>query len=192
MSSSYKKALQHFKDACSDDVFRPQSSAEWPGPFELPLEILDYYQSLGPVDVTIKGHGNPYFLPSLASLWGYQGGYRYDVKTGDSFLEWNPDWLVVADEGGDAFIFSQSSKQILFAYHGEGAWNPTPIFENLGEMAFCLSVLGRIASLNRSHLTDDDSLIKSQHIDSARSLIAAEIGSPMKTEYILNSLGWSR
>lgn len=192
MSVSYLKTLHHLRAACPEDVFRPQSFEEWTGPFELPQEILVYYQSLGPVDVTIEGYGNPYFLPSLARLWMFQGGYRYEVSSGESFPEWNPDWLVVADEGGDAFIFSLSSKHILFACHGEGTWSPHPLFDNLAEMVFCLSVLGSIATQNRAQLTDADSLIHPQHIDNARSQIASEVGSVEKADSILNSMGWSR
>ena len=191
MSTSYQKARQHIQEAYPDAIFRSQAPAEWTGSFELPAEILDYYQTLGPVDVSIEGYGNPYFLPSLANLWSYQAGYRYDLQSGKTFPDWNADWLVVADEGGDAYIFSLSSKNILHAYHGEGAWNPAPIFDCLGDMIFCFAILGQIVATNRDQLTDDDEMILPHHIESARNSMASEFGSTVKADLILNSMAWT-
>ncbi|WP_395749956.1 hypothetical protein [Prosthecobacter sp.] len=192
MSTSYPNARQHIQEAYPEALFKSQTAAEWTGPFELPVEILDYYQTFGPVDVNIAGYGNPYFLPSLARLWSFQAGYRYHPQSGETFPDWNADWLVVADEGGDPFIFSLSAKTILHAYHGEGSWNPEPIFNRLGDMVFCFATLGHIVARNPDQLTDEDDMIQPQHIESARNRMVSELGSTEKAEFILASMAWTR
>src|SRR5437867_3587372 len=81
---------------------RSQPASDWRGPFPLPPDLAMYYDVVGPVDVTIEGYGNPYFLPSLVKLWDFQAGYRWNGLTGEPIPDWNDDWLVVGDEAGDA------------------------------------------------------------------------------------------
>jgi hypothetical protein len=191
MTTAYQNARLLIQQVNADSVFRQQSSKEWQGPFDLPSEILDYYQQMGPVDVLIESYGNPYFLPSLAELWAFQAGYRYLTPSGEAIREWDDDWIVIADEGGDPFIFSQSSKSILFAHHGEGSWDPEIIFDCLGHMAECFAILGEIVTTNREQLTDEDSMIIPEYAESARNRVAASFGSVAKADHALMFLGWS-
>src|SRR5688500_13721760 len=103
---------------------RPQSATDWRGTFPLPPDVAEYYKLIGPVDITIEGNGNPYFLPSLAKLWDFQAGYLWNSLSGESIDDWDDDWLVVGDEDGDPFIFDRGSSKVLFAHHGEGVWEP--------------------------------------------------------------------
>jgi hypothetical protein len=123
-----------------------QKAGDWTGPFSLPHQLEDFFETVGPVDIGIEGYGNPYFLPRLAGLWEYQAGYRYDPDTGAALEGWDDDWLVVADEGADPFIFSRSKGSILFAHHGEGEWDPAELFPDLNTMAACLATLGLVVS----------------------------------------------
>jgi hypothetical protein len=50
---------------------------------------------VGPLDITIKSYGNPFFLPRLAALWEFQAGYRWHGFTGERIEDWDSDWLVV-------------------------------------------------------------------------------------------------
>ena len=93
-------------------IFRPQLAVDWQGQFPLPDAVAEYFTQLGPVDVWIRAYANPYFLPSLAHLWGHQTGYSTDGITHERIAVWDDDWLVIADEGGDPFIFSRASGEI--------------------------------------------------------------------------------
>ena len=105
-----------------------QNALDWAGSFALPPEINAFYREVGPLDLDVPRYGNNYFMPRLADLWQYQVGYRFDGRNGDRLQDWNDDWLVVADCGADPFISSRSSGAISLAKHGEGAWQPRPIF----------------------------------------------------------------
>ncbi len=98
-------------------VLRPQNAGDWKGEYPLPAAVATYYAELGPDDVSIRGYGNGYFLPSLARLWAYQTGYRTHGHTGERLSDWEEDWLVVSDEGGDPFIFSRERGVVLRTYH---------------------------------------------------------------------------
>ena len=74
--------------AFPNEVFRPQPSGDWQGEFPLSDPVAEYFAELGPVDAWIPGYGNPYFLPSLAGLWGFQAGYRYHPDTHRPFSDW--------------------------------------------------------------------------------------------------------
>ena len=52
-------------------VIQPQPPDDWRGMFPLP-HSLDFFQEVGPADITIEGDGNPYFLPRLAALWEFK------------------------------------------------------------------------------------------------------------------------
>ena len=102
-------------------ALRPQEASGWTGDYPLPAAVATYYAELGPDDLSIAGYGNGYFLPSLANLWAHQAGHRTHGHTGARLVEWDDDWLVVGDEGGDPFIFSRERGVVLRARHGGGA-----------------------------------------------------------------------
>ena len=103
----YDTAKEIFRRAFPSEVLRLQPPSDWLGEFPLPVLVAEYFAELGPVDVWIRGYGNPYFLPSLSGLWHYQAGYRRHPDTRECFPDWDDDWLVIADQGADPFIFSQ-------------------------------------------------------------------------------------
>jgi hypothetical protein len=115
----YGKAKAILQRTNSAAVFRSQAVVDWQGEFPLPAAVSEYFSGFGPVDIQINAYGNRYFLPSLAHLWSYQIGYRIHGVTGKRIEDWNDDWVVIADEGGDPFIFSRSKGVVLHAFHGE-------------------------------------------------------------------------
>ncbi|MGA2499438.1 MAG: hypothetical protein ABSH20_16985 [Tepidisphaeraceae bacterium] len=167
---------------------RPQPSHDWTGPFPIPLAVECYYREIGPADVYIRYYGNPYFLPCLSKLWEFQAGYRWDGLSGEPITNWPDDWLVVADEGGDPFIFSRSSGVILHAYHGEGVWDAGEIFPDLNTMAACLAGLGAIALEAGKELTDDDCNIRPMYRKRALVRLRALLGSTLRAERVLRVL----
>jgi hypothetical protein len=99
---------------------RPQPPSDWTGAFPIPPAVERFYREVGPANITIRAHGNPYFLPCLADLWQFQAGYRWNGLSSEPIEDWDDDWLVVADEAGDPFIITRPSGAVLHAYHGEG------------------------------------------------------------------------
>ena len=140
---------------------RPQMPNEWTGEFELPNQLLEFYQLVGPDNATIEAAlGEPIFLPSLRRLDSHQTGYRSHPETGERFNDWPNEWIVVADANIDPFIYCRG--EILFAEHGTGGWSPYPIFANIYEMAYALgnNWIGRSERrLRATRLFDDESNI---------------------------------
>ena len=187
----YDMAREIFTRALPSEVFRPQPRSDWQGEFPLPHPVAEYFAELGPVDVWIRGYGNPYFLPSLSGLWSFQAGYRYHPDTHARFSDWDDDWLVVADEGGDPFIFSRASHAVLHAYHGAGVWEPIVLFGDLAEMVTTFAVIGDIVVSAGRLFTDDASVILPHHHDDARKRVAARLHSIERADAVLQRLGWT-
>ncbi|MEJ1960344.1 MAG: hypothetical protein WDO56_01820 [Gammaproteobacteria bacterium] len=82
---------------------------------------------------------------------------------------WDEDWLAVADQQGDPFLFSRRTGRISFARPERGAWQPHEIFADLHEMACCLSLLGSLAAELSDEPPSDDEPI-SPHYRRAASL----------------------
>jgi hypothetical protein len=169
---------------------RAQDISDWKGTVALPPLLARFYQEIGPVNITIKSYGNPFFLPSLASLWEFQAGYRWNGNTGEPIPAWDDDWLVVADAGGDPFILSRGSGAVLFAQHGVGQWDAGTLFEDVIAMAACLGALGGVVLDAGSGFTDEDSNIRPEHCAAADHLLIAILGSRDRADAVLTSLGW--
>jgi hypothetical protein len=126
----------------------------------------------------------------LATLWKFQGGYRWNGLSGQTIDNWEDDWLVVADQGGDPFILSRSSGTVLHAEHGVGAWLPGEIFPNLNTMAACLGQLGSVIVSAGEAFTDEDARIRPEHRKQALVGLRQLVGSTSEAESILVTLGW--
>ena len=63
--ASYDTAKEILRRAYPDERLREQARTDWDGEFPLPDAVAEYFSEFGPVDVTIDGYGNSYFLPSL-------------------------------------------------------------------------------------------------------------------------------
>ena len=163
----------------------------WRGPYSLPEPVLEFYRSIGPVSINIEGYGNPYYLPSLAELSDFQVGYRVDGNTGERLGDWLDSWTVVADEAGDPFIFDASSGKVLLAVHGQGSWDPYPLFPDLRTMAGSLAAIGRVVVDAGADLCDDDCFIQEQHLEAALKHVQSFLGSETKALEVLSILGWS-
>jgi hypothetical protein len=186
----YDTAKEIFSRTFPSELFRLQPPSDWLGEFPLPDLVAQYFAELGPVDVWIRGYGNPYFLPSLSGLWLFQSGYRYHPDTGERFSDWDDDWLVIADEGGDAFIFSRISAVILHAYHGEGIWKPAVMFAGLAEMVTTFAIIGEIVESAGQMLIDDASMIFPRFQRDARTRIGEYLDSTERADALLQRLGW--
>jgi hypothetical protein len=169
---------------------RSQLASDWTGDLPLPPAVERYYQEVGPCNVTIGAHGNPYFLPCLADLWKFQAGYRWNGLSGEPIEDWNDDWFVVADEGGDPFIFERSSGVILHAYHGEGEWDAGEMFPDLNTMVACLAQIGAIVLDAGDDYTEEDCSVRPKYRALASGRLQELLGSKSEAEAVLRVLGW--
>ena len=167
---------------------RLQDSSQWTGDIPLPAGIADFYRDVGPVNITINGFGNPTIMPSLSKLWDQQVGYRWHGVTLEPILDWNNDWIVVAYEGGNPYIYSHG--RILFDLCGASVWEPIEAFEDLNSMAACLSILGSIALSAGDDFTDKGGVIRARFRDEAVSRITEIQGSRSDAEAVLVTAGW--
>ena len=169
---------------------RPQPVSDWTGDFDLPSTVMEYYHQIGPVDFTIEGYGNPWFLPSLAALWEFQAGYRFHPTSRQRFEDWSDDWLVIADQGADPFIFSRASEEIFYDWHGQGVWNPAPLCRDLATMISSFAILGGIAAREGSNLCYEQAGLKEIFTREAAEKLAAFVGDRDEALKILERLGW--
>jgi hypothetical protein len=171
-------------------IVQPQPPSDWTGPFALPQAVERFYREVGPVDLFIRSYGNGFSLPGLARLWPHQAGYRWNGLTGEPVADWQDDWLVVADQGGDPFILSQSSGVVLHDVHGRGVWEPGELFPDLNTMAACLGQLGAVVASAGQDFTDEDCRIRPEWRDMALAGLRLLISSPTSAESVLSALDW--
>jgi hypothetical protein len=169
---------------------RPQPSSDWTGSFPIPPAVKRFYQEVGPVDVNIEAHGNGYFLPSLANLWNFQAGYRWNGLDGVLIEDWNDDWLVVAGEGGDPFIFQRTAGTVLHAFCGERAWDASEMFPDLNTMAACLAQIGKLISEAGDSYQEKDCSIRSEFTELVSARLQELLGKKSDAETTLRMLNW--
>ncbi len=188
--NTYTEAHQLIMHHFPDESLAQQPVSDWNGPFALPEPIIAYYRALGPVDVTLDWYGNPYFLPRLSHLWSFQAGYRWDARTGETVADWDDDWLVIADEGGDPFIFSRGTGSILYAHHGTGSWKPQPLFANLERAITSLVVLATMVHTAGDELTDEDGSITARYRAELIARLTPIVGSDSEAMRVMSTLAW--
>jgi hypothetical protein len=64
-------------------TLRKQSASEWTGTIPLPKSVQVFYETVGPVKVTIPAGGSPVSLPSLDKLGVLLAMEQCDTKLGD-------------------------------------------------------------------------------------------------------------
>ena len=171
------------------DLFA-HSESDWTGAIALPQAIAKFYREVGPDNIAIAGSGNPFHIPSLARLWNYQAGYRWNGITGEPAAGWNPEWIAVADVSDAVFIFSDDRGEILFAMHGGNAWNPVQLFPDVNSMAACLGAVGSIIADAGVDFLDDNCQVRSSHKLTALARLVALIGSQSHAETIWQCVGF--
>jgi hypothetical protein len=168
---------------------RSQPATDWAGPFPLPPAVERFYREVGPADVSVESYGNAFFLPSLAGLWQFQAGYRWNGWTDEPIAGWQDDWLVVAYQGGDPFILSRSSGRVSHDVHGRGVWEPGELFPDLNTLAACLGQLSAVVTAAGEGFTDEDGRIRPEwHAEAAAGL--SRLGPSASAERVLSALGW--
>lgn len=182
ISSSEVRALLEQHGEC-----RSQSASDWAGEITLPNELERFYHEVGPSKITVPGYGNPTYLPTLAEMWDYQAGYRWDGNN-QPIEDWNSGWVVVADEGADPYILSEG--RILLAEHGMGSWEPGEIYPDLNTMAACIATLGLVVKQAGEEFTDEDCYVQQRFKEEAVQRLKAIVGSASQAQAIVDTAGW--
>ncbi len=170
-------------------VCMPQDSSDWSGPFELPTVLTDFYDDVGPCNIDVVGYGNSTIIPSLERLWSYQAGYRWNGLSQDPADDWPPNWLVVADEGADPYIFDMESGRILFAEHGTGSWDAGEIYPNLNTMAACIATLGCVIQDSEDFEDEEFNINPSCRMEAVTRLTDI-LGSSSDADAVVIMAGW--
>ena len=171
-------------------VVRSQPPTDWSGTFPIPPALERFYGEVGPVDLSIEAYGNPFFLHSLAGLWPFQAGYRWNGMTGEPEAAWDDDWLVIGSQGGDPFILSRASGAVLYDQHGRGKWETEEMFPDLNTMAACLGQIGAVVAAAGKEFTDEECRIRPEWREAAAAGLQRLLGSRRAAESVLGTLGW--
>jgi hypothetical protein len=180
---------------------RSQPASDWQGTLPLPQALADFYAQvgpwgetrhaqIGPTGLSLEIGGNPVDIPPLHKLWPLQAGYRWNAADGKRLADWPEHWLVIADQGADPFILDTASGEVLFAFHGAGAWEPHRLAATL-ETAFggLATMANTMAELGDDAFDDSDELLATARAAVATSL-AAYLGSAAEATHFLDALAW--
>lgn len=150
----------------------PQPASDWTGSIALPIAISDLYSILGPSELMICAGGNPVDIPTLKNLWSFQNGYRWHGMTGERLPGWKENWLVIAKEGANPFIFDTENGNVYFDIAG-GKFEPKLFSTDL------ITALGAIATVANtlSAMGDDAYHDDSELTTQARSNVIASLNS---------------
>jgi hypothetical protein len=147
----------------------------------LSAEIEKWYASEAiPVNVIIRWTANELVLYSPLNLLENQAGYRWNTNTPNELLDdWNINWLVIGDIGGDPIIahIDKVGTPISMALHGMGYWNPLEVAPDLATFLDILNIWvnfseGQNGGVN--NLFDDNGLLR---FDVATALHNAFLGT---------------
>lgn len=181
---------------------KPQPPSDWAGPYPLPEIIADfyrevgpwgdvYYESVGPVGLTIAAGGNPVEVHPLRKLWARQDGYAWSRNPENTLEGWPAHWLVIAHEGSLPFIFDRNDGSVLFHYTGMGHWNSPRRFAPdlptaLGAIATYANALAELGDDAR----DETYALKPSSDDYIEEKLAAFVGSAEQARDML--MAWER
>lgn len=180
---------------------RPQPASDWQGTVPLPEALADFYAQVGPwgetyhaqvgpTGVSLDIGGNPVDIPPLHKLWQLQAGYRWNAVDGEPLADWSEHWLVIADQGADPFILDIASGEVLFAFHGAGAWAPKRLAATLDTAFGALATMANsMAELGDDAFDDSDELLATARTAVAAAL-AGYLGSADRAAQFLDVLEW--
>jgi hypothetical protein len=179
---------------------KSQPASDWTGEFALPAPIAAFYaeigplgetiyEKVGPVGVNIDLGGNPVSLPPLYKLWGLQIGYRTHGITKERIADWPDDWLVIAQEGANPYIFKLSDNQIYFDLAG-GEWRLKWLASDIA------TAFGGLATLAnaRAALDEDSDFEDYEMLPAAREKCVAQLakflGDAEKAQAFVDTIEW--
>jgi hypothetical protein len=183
-------------------ILKPQPVSDWLGDGILPLAVAQFYaevgpygimvhRNVGPIGVNILAGGNPVYVPPLCKLWELQVGYRIDGITGERIQNWPNEWLVIASESGNPFIFNSIDNQVYFDFSGAGGWQPKLLAPNI---AIALGGLATLANALAELDDDEDYSEDFEMLPKARANCICQLvqflGSEDKADAFIKTIEW--
>ncbi|MPS81726.1 MAG: hypothetical protein E2591_27000 [Achromobacter sp.] len=176
---------------------RPQPRTAWTGEIPLPESLAEFYEQIGPWGETYHENIGPVGItlsetaisfPPLLRLWKLQAGYRWDASNGQRVADWRDEWLVIADLNADPFILDAQTGQILFARHGEGAWNAHELAPDLLTFVATAAAIGVVFHLADGDLRNDEWELKPEYRAAAILQAAQVLGDQAEAESFFEAL----
>ncbi len=188
-----EKLTAFFKDRFGYNAFTDTSLSQWAGQYALPDELLEFYKifKFPKRGMAFPGVGNSYNVYSLDSLFSRQDGYAYSGKPQQPITGWHPNWIVIADEGADPFIYDTNKKCVLSDMHGQGKWEPSYFCDTPYEMLWAFSVFSFILlNANNNFLEwDEDFDPNAIYYYKALEHLTNGIGDNEKSKALLYNIG---
>ncbi len=179
-------------------ALQAQPASDWTGDRPLHSSLLRFYEEVGPYGkhrphgpegLEIPTLGNPFWLPPLSGLWALQAGYRWDGRSGARIPDWQEEWLVVGDQGGDPFILDEASGQILHDRQGRGSWAPLRLFDDLFAMGFALGTIGRLHEEAGEDVYNEDFEVRPEWASELRARLGRRFAAA-EADAIATRLEW--
>lgn len=140
----------------------------------LPLELIRYIKDVVPYKhMCFSNIGNDICLYGVTHLSNKVNGYSFNPLTGENIEDWNPNWFIIGDEGGDPIIvdlnLAEQNEQcsVYQAIHGCGEWNFREISSSISQFILCIACLHHALvgfDVGESIIDDEDELFLNNEI----------------------------
>ena len=185
-------------------ALRPQLPSDWEGPPDaLPNEVAAFYrdvgpwgevvyENVGPVGLTINKGGNPVVVPPLHKLWWRQAGFAWSRSPEVPLPGWRSNWLVIAKEEANPFIFDRDDGRVLFAFAGMGkaGWQPRTFAEDLASALGGIATVANALAALGDDAFDEEFNLKPDSRDYAHSRLTDFLGSAAGASEMLAVWEW--
>lgn len=109
----------------------------------LPKELQTYIEQVCPdKNITIGGVGHPIEILSIEQLSWQMIGYNFDSTKKIAIENWQDNWFLIANEGGEPIIVDLAERDrlspVYSALQTSKGWDFAPIADSIGQ--FLLSV----------------------------------------------------
>lgn len=111
---------------------------------QFPAMLAEYIETFVPSkDVCFETVGNPMTIYCCENLGIQQDGYSYDPVSEKNIQDWDRNWFLFADEGGDPVIIdlSKGDGVVFTAMHGCGEWEFDAVADSIGQFLLCHAAL---------------------------------------------------
>jgi hypothetical protein len=142
--------------------------------------------------LTINKGGNPVCVPPLHKLWALQDGYAWSRHPDHPLPGWRANWLVIATEGADPFLFDRDDRRILVASAGMGkaGWQPRVFADDLESALGGIATVANALAALGDEAFDDDFNLKPESRDHVCTRLTQFLGSTEMMSRMLSAWRW--
>lgn len=138
----------------------------------LPPALADFFREVGPLGeddphrggtpgrvprcVDFNCGGNDIFVPRLADLWKAQDAFAWDFRRDEPIEGWPPNWLAIATEGSDAYVYDSDADAMRFVFAGAEVEDAYDIAGTPGDVIGALALYAiRLEEAGDSAMNED-------------------------------------